>query len=274
MITVASRDIRGYAPGLSRSMLFALLFVIVGYGASPATADECPKAGSEIETDRPDATNTSVAVPEGSFQVENGVNLTSQNNALSFDGANTRLRFGVAHCFEVFVDLPTYFTSIHGHANSGFSDVAPAVKWQVNPLPGKFDFAVIAGMGLPTGAKSISGPGVQPYLQLPWSRDLDDEWSIGGQATFFFQPSDPISQFTTESTFEIQKKIGKKITLFVEYAGEYPDRGSPSQFFDTGAAYRITPLQQVDFHFNSGLNSNTPNYSVGVGYSFRLDRVF
>ena len=43
-------------------------------GATDALADGCPTAKDEIATDRPDVTNSSLVVPMGSFQSENGVN--------------------------------------------------------------------------------------------------------------------------------------------------------------------------------------------------------
>src|SRR6516165_4115909 len=78
---------------------------------------------------------------------------------------------------EVLVDVPTYVAPISGSGASGFTDVAPALKWQISPVPGKFDLSVTAGMGLPTGAAAIAG-GLQPYLQFPWSVEIIDRCSM------------------------------------------------------------------------------------------------
>jgi hypothetical protein len=250
-----------------------VLILILCGGVVPATAGECPQASSDITTDRPSITNSSTVVPAGSLQSENGVNLFGQNGATVLDGTNSRLRYGVAPCLEVLVDLPNYFAPSHGSANAGFSDVAPALKWQISPDTGKFDLSVTFGAGLPTGAQRISGPGVQPYLQFPWSRDLEGGWSIAGMGSFYFHPSDPSSDLTTEATFLVQKKITDRASLFVEYAGDYPDRGGPSQFLNSGGTYRLMQNQQIDFRAGVGLNHNAPDYVVGIGYSFRLDGV-
>ena len=55
--------------------LLGLLMLPAGAVAA-AAADACPQPGSEIVTDRPDVTNSSQMVPKGSFQQENGVNMT------------------------------------------------------------------------------------------------------------------------------------------------------------------------------------------------------
>jgi hypothetical protein len=36
----------------------------------------------------------------------------------------------------------------------------------------------------------------------------------------------------------------------------------------------LTRTQQVDFHLAFGLNRNSPDYIIGVGYSWRLDNLF
>jgi Putative MetA-pathway of phenol degradation len=175
---------------------------------------------------------------------------------------------------EVLVDLPTYFANVKAPGSSGFSDVAPAVKWQISPLPGKIDLSMTVGAALPTGAAKITGPGTQPYLQFPWSWELHDGWGLSGMFTEFFRPVDVTSKRITETTFVIEKKLTEKMSLFTEYVGDYPEGASPSQLLNSGGMYHLTPTQQLDFHFAVGLNHNAPRYIVGVGYSFRVDGLF
>jgi hypothetical protein len=91
--------------------------------------------------------------------------------------------------------------------------------------------------------------------------------------TEFFRPLDPISKRITETTFVIEKKVTERASLFVEYVGDYPERGSPAQLLNSGGLYRLSPNQQVDFHIALGLNHNAPSYIVGVGYSVRFDEL-
>jgi hypothetical protein len=243
-------------------------------GAVEAQADTCPTAKDEIATDRPDVTNSSIVVPFGSLQSENGVNFSARDGGRTIDGTNTRWRLGVAPCLELLLDLPTYFANIRGPGKSGFSDVTPAVKWQISPIPGRIDLSVVFGVALPTGAVNITGRGAQPYLQLPWSWELHDGWGLSGMLTEFFRPSDLATNRVTETTFVIEKKMSEKTSLFVEYVGDYPENASPSQLLNSGGLYRLSPTQQVDFHVAFGLNHNAPSYIVGVGYSFRFDGLF
>ncbi len=246
----------------------------LGSIAVASAAADCPTTADHIVTDRPDVTNSSIVVPAGSLQAENGVNLSSRDGARLLDGTNTRLRFGVAPCLEILLDLPSYVSAVRGHASAGFSNLAPGIKWQISPAPGQFDLSVTAGVGLPTGATAIAGRGVQPYLQFPWSYELGAGWGMSGMFTTFFKPADPDSKITVEPTFVLEKEIGPRAEIFVEYIGDYRPHAGPAHLFNSGAAYRLTATQQVDFHVGFGLNRNAPSMIFGLGYSFRFDHLF
>jgi hypothetical protein len=243
-------------------------------GAVDARADSCPTAKDEIATDRPDVTNSSLVVPMGSLQSENGINFSERDGGRTIDGTNTRWRLGVAPCLELLVDLPSYSGNPRGPGSSGFSDVTPAVKWQVSPIPGKFDLSLVSGVALPTGAADIAGRGAQPYLQMPWSWELENGWGVNGMLTEFFRPAEITNKQITETTLSLEKKITERSNLFVEYVGDYPVNSGPSLMINSGGSYRLTQTQQVDFHIALGLNHNAPSYIVGVGYSFRFDGLF
>ena len=92
--------------------------------------------------------------------------------------------------------------------------------------------------------------------------------------TEFFRPAELTAMRTTETTFVIEKKLSEQMSLFTEYVGDYPLGAGPSLQLNSGGLYHLTANQQVDFHFAIGLNHNAPSYVVGVGYSFRIDRLF
>jgi hypothetical protein len=124
--------------------IFPAAAVTLAWCGPAIAADECPQESTPIATDRPDVTNSSAVVPVGSLQNENGLNVSGRGSADILDGSNSRWRLGIAPCLEVLVDLPNYTDTLRGTGRSGFSDVAPAVKWQISPLPGKVDLSVTA----------------------------------------------------------------------------------------------------------------------------------
>jgi hypothetical protein len=234
-------------------------------------AADCPTAEDNIEVDRPDVTNSSVVVPVASLQLENGINLARRSSSTAADGTNSRLRLGVAHCLEVLVDTPSYTHALQRSGQSGFLDLAPALKRQFGPLPGNIELSATLGLGLPTGTKAVAGRGYQPYLQFPWSHPLGEGWQVAGMLTTFWFPSQPADRETLESTLSLEREFGPQADLFMEFVGDYPSSSAPSQFLNFGGAYRVTRIQQLDFHTGFGLDSQAPKAFIGIGYSWRWD---
>ena len=90
------------------------------------------------------------------------------------------------------------------------------------------------------------------------------------QFWFTGQKSNAIS----EAMFVVEREVGAHTYLFVEYVGDYPNHGEPSQLINSGAAYRFTGTQQIDFHAGFGLTNRAPSYFFGAGYSVRFDSLF
>jgi hypothetical protein len=195
-----------------------------------SAAEYCADSQSEIQTDRPDVTNSSFVVPNRSLQAENGINLTAHQASGSIDGTNTRIRefgWGSPIASSFLADLPDYFYFVHGGDAAGFSDLAPAVKAQLGPLPGGVVLSATAGLGFPTGAGRISGHVYNPHVQFPWSREIGGGWSLGGMFTQFWFPGQPESNAISEATFVVEREIGAHADLFTEYVGDLPKPQRP-----------------------------------------------
>jgi hypothetical protein len=226
-------------------------------GQSPPASDDA------ISTDRPAVANSSTVVPKGSFQMENGFLLS---NSHSFDGPETSMRFGLTANLELRFSAPDYYFN----TVSGFGDISVGVKQQLGSVAG-FDVSLIAFLSIPTGANGVSSHGYDPGLQLPWSRKLSDNWTAGGQFALYW-PTEPGDRrnLTGESTFLLDRQLTKSTDAFVEYAGDFPERGGPRNLLHFGAAYKPTPHQQLDVHVGIGLSSAEINHFIGIGYSFRF----
>jgi len=176
---------------------------------------------------------------------------------------------------ELRIVVPNYLSGRSGpHPASGVGDFALGMKQQIGPLPGGFDLSVIVALSLPTGADGISSHGFDPFIKFPWSKDLRAGWSIGGMQSVFWYTEDGRRNLTWEPTIYIEKEITKPWDAFAEYAGDFAQRGGSKEIAHLGIAYRITPRQQVDFHFGFGLSQAAPSHFFGVGYSFRIDKLW
>jgi hypothetical protein len=96
-------------------------------------------AEAPISTDRPAVTNSSVVVPAGSLQVENGFLETSSQGQSVLDGPESLVRFGVAKRTELRFTVPDYFHTLatsNGSSNvkDGGSSLGPTVAVEVTPI--------------------------------------------------------------------------------------------------------------------------------------------
>lgn len=189
--------------------LFCCMLLLSALAGGPHVArgaDGCSTSADEMATDRPDVTNSSLVVPRGSLQVENGVDWTVRHGSNALNGTNTRLRWGVAHCAEFLIDIPNYFGSLNGSQPSGFSNLVISFKRQL-PVPLGFDLSATGGAGFPSGSSKVSGHGHQPYIQFPWSHGIAEGWGVEGMFTVIWFPSES----TRNPTFEPTLSVGKGI---------------------------------------------------------------
>jgi hypothetical protein len=236
---------------------------------------QIPRQDPEIVTDRPDITESSIVIPKASIQMENGVTWTSDHGQRTFDISETLLRLGVASRTELRFGAPNYTFGFTGRTPpSGLADLSVGVKHQIGPLPGGFDVAVIAAISFPTGANRPSSHGYDPFLKIPWSKELKHGWSIGGMQSVFWYTDGARRNRTWEPTFYVERQITKPWDAFVEYGGDYAQHGGSKQVAHVGTAFKITPTNQVDFHFGFGMSRATPGRFFAIGYSFRVDRLW
>jgi hypothetical protein len=256
-----------------------VFWALAGLVSNASGADNCPTNANEIATDRPDITNSSLVVPVGSLQAENGLDWTVRDGSNALDATNTRVRLGIAQCTELLVDVPSYFGPVNGSQPSGFSNLVVSLKRELT-VPFGFDLSATLGVGFPTGTAKVSGRGYQPYLQFPWSYGLTPGWELAGMFTLFWSPHESSQSLVFQPTLSLEREIGLWANVFVEYAGDY-DHQPPAHLLDGGAAWRFTRNQQIDFHAGVGLNRSSPALNgvpaaqyFGIGYSIRLDRLF
>jgi len=243
-----------------------ILPAIILLAARLAEAQTAAEPDVTISTDRPAVSSSPIVVPQGGLQIENGLLVTNASGQSSLDLPETNLRYGLLPKTELRLAVPNYFYNLPGDV-SGFGDLAPGIKQQLGPLHG-FDLSVIAFLSFPTGAAEISSHGYDPGLQLPWSHSLWKNWTVGGQAAFYWPTVTGKRNFTGEGTVFFDRQLKRSWDVFVEYAGDFPERGGSRQVLHFGTAYKLAPHHQIDFHVAAGLSAAAPSSFVGFGYSY------
>jgi hypothetical protein len=260
--------------GMSLSVVRTLLCLVVGTFAVESRAQTCgADAQSPIATDRPQVTNSSVVVPCGSLQFENGFQITGTGSQHGPDFPETSIRFGVAAKTELRISIPNYFENdTVASGTDGFGDLSLGLKQQLGPIAG-FDTSLIPSFSLPTGANSISSHEYDPTVQLPWSRSLTKSWTVAGQFGVTWSTESGRRNATGQTSLYVDRQLTARWDAYVEYSGDFPQRGGPQHLIDFGTAYKPTPHQQLDLHCGFGLSSAAPDYSIGFGYSVRFQIV-
>jgi hypothetical protein len=256
-----------------RSKCALFLSMMVGIRVPQASAQACgANAQSPISTGRPQITSSSIVVPCGSLQFENGFQETGNGGQRSYDLPETLIRFGIANKTELRFTAPDYFfnTSTASGLATGLGDLSLGFKQQIGPTRGGFNLSLIPSVSLPTGASAISSHGYDPTVQLPWSHPLGKNWTVAGMFSVMWPTQSSQRNVTGQSSVFFDRQLTAPWDAYIEYSGAFPQRGGPQNLIDFGTAYKPTPHQQIDFHWTFGLSAATPDHSIGLGYSFRF----
>ena len=206
-------------------------------------------------------------MPNGSLQVENGLQIATASGERTVDGPESLVVFGLAGATELRFTVPDY---IHAAPGSGFGDLALGVKQQIGHTQSGFDVSLIVFLSIPTGGNAVSSHGYDPGLQLPWSQKVSENWTAAGMLSLYWLTQSGARNLTGESTFLFDRQLTGSWDAFVEYAGDFPEHGGPSHLLHVGTAYKLGLLQQLDLHVGAGLSRAAVDHFIGVGYSFRF----
>ncbi len=248
--------------------------------AAVAAADD----KDQIQTDRPDFTESSVVVGKGRFQVETSI--AGEHNKA--DGLSERtlttptlLRLGVSDTVELRAESDgrsLYRASGGGQPAlraKGYSDLSLGVKWHVLDAQGKRpSVGLLFDLALDSGSGPFRGEGKRPSVRVAADWDLPDEFSLGMTAGVV-RERNPLGGHYASGV--LSASLGKnwtdRFSTYVEVA--LPQiasgaNGGSSASFDFGGAYLLSDNWQVDTGFARGLNRNTADISWTVGLSTRF----
>jgi hypothetical protein len=272
--------LRGFLPFSTQSAIAGICLIGVLAG-SPSLhgQDQAGSASgqSTITTDRPAVTDSSVVVPRSDLLFENGLTQTSTQGQRSFDLPETLIRFGLTSKTELRATVPDYFRNFNmgrGFA-SGWGDLSLGVKQQLMTSSEGFDASFIVMLSFPTGAEAISSHGYDPQFLLPWSHSVSKNWTAAGMFALLWPtqvwPTRGVRRnLTGQTSFLLDRQNTNRWDTFIEYAGDFPQRGTPQHLLHLGTAFKITSNQQADFHVGFGLSSAAVDHFIGIGYSFQF----
>ncbi len=233
----------------------------------------------DIDTNRPSFCQSAIVVPKGSLQFENGGLYQHFEHKINyFDVPETELRLGLTKSteFQVFVPQFTALYQAHGPRFIGASDITElGIKQQIGPFKSLHGVvaSAVASMNIPTGERVFSGRGVEPVFRLPYAIPINSKWTLCGMQSLEVLNR---GRFVSYQPFVMLcRAFGAKnrFVAFCEYAGFFTTHLPDVQIAHFGAVYKLNKNNQIDTQFGFGIDRVAPRALVGIGYSYRFDKL-
>lgn len=273
--------------------IVAVLLILAGtaYGQDTSRSGytlfkPLPKAlmREEMETDRPNVTETPHTVEAGHFQYEADLfkfqrersNETRQHSWLA-NQAN--LKLGLLENTALQVVVQTYGKEINHdiasgekQVSSGFGDVTVRIKQNLyGNYDGNFSIAVMPYIKLPTNTYSENKM-YEEGLMVPMLLKLPHEWKIGMQVEGDYLKDDdaPARHAELLQSVTLSRVLFKKLEVFGESFYTYNFKEHKiSNFLDAALEYEVTHDLKVDVGINYGLQTIAhKDYFAGIAFRY------
>jgi hypothetical protein len=251
------------------------------FGEAGGPAPEGEEDDSEITTDRPDFTEASSTVGNGTLQIESGYTYFYDNDG----GVQTRVhtlpealfRYGVvADWLELRAAWNYTHEIVDSDHTSGADDLYLGAKFALTLQDGAIpEMALVPQMRVPTGTNAFSANEVLPGMNWLYGWDINEFLATGGSTQFNRAIDDGTGNTFTQwaQSWTINYTLAERLGGYTEWFAFFPDNADTApieHYFDGGLTFRPTKDQQFDVRGGMGLNEAAADYFVGVGYSVRF----
>jgi len=230
-----------------------------------------------LVTDRPDFTESALAVDTGRWQFEMGATYDDGANVVAWSAGELLVRWGFARDLELRLGAVSYLWVDHaGGDSSGFLDPSIGMKYEIKDgeSPGFWGgtaLGVIVATTIPVGASAVSSPDWQPLAVLSASWELAPSLGLGTNFGYA-RPSDGDDRYDSFwASLALGIGITDRTSVFVELYGfnREEDRGPSTAVFQAGLTYLINPNFQLDGRAGRRLTDAGPDLLLGIGASWR-----
>jgi len=238
------------------------------------------EAEAPLTTDRPDFTESPLAVSPGRLQIELGYSYFDEGDVDRHAFGEVLGRVGVLSWLEGRIGLNSFAVSnTPGRAVEGLEDVsvgfkAALVRPQARGPRAVPVTALVVGVTLPTGSDEVdAADGVQPgaLVALGWS--LGRGLSLGSNVGWRYG-STPESRFhELRASASLGLGITERVSGFAEWYGIYPEAvgGGATNVVNGGLVLLLGPDAQLDARIGLTLESEPQrSWFTGLGFAFRL----
>jgi hypothetical protein len=217
-------------------------------------------ADEELLTDRPDFTETTVAMAPGRFQVEGGFTVARGVAVERVNAPEALLRLGLLRGAELRLGMDSEFAN---ETVSGSGEGYVGFKLQLASGDAPLGLALIPAVTGPLWKNDAGEPEAGGEIVAAWSRALPDPWSVAGMFGVSFADENVYG-----ATVSLARSLGERWGTFLEWAGESTDEGQ-SNLIHHGYTFGLGANAQVDTHFGLALGEEPLDWFFGAGLAIR-----
>jgi hypothetical protein len=239
-------------------------------------------AGREMNTDRPDATESPFTLEPGRVQLEMdfanyGREEGGGEKTTGWEAAPLNLRFGITPDFEAGFFVVPFRRQTHQPAGgartsrSGAGDVTLRGKWNFfGNGDGTTGWGAIADLKLPTAARGLGNGKVEGALTLPVAFSFTRDWSGAAMTSLETVYGDRGTyRAAWTNTLTAGRNLTANVGVFVELASTTGD-GAHVATFNFGFTRTVGPDLQFDAGANLGLSEAATDLVLFAGMARRF----
>ena len=236
----------------------------------------------DMETDRPDATESAYTVAAGHLQVETDLFKQTRNKNAEFLSIQNvfnlaNFKLGLTEKMDIQLVVPTYVTNKTRELSTnnvidktaGFDDITLRFKYNIwGNSGGKTAFAVLPFLSFPTS--SFSHNGIQGGIIFPFALQLQEGLNAGAQAGVEIGKEDN-SRYHAAFLYSVTlgKSLFKRTNAFAEVFTTYSFYTKNTDvYINGGVIYSISENLNIDAGVNYGINKGADTIFFS-GFSFR-----
>jgi hypothetical protein len=257
---------------VKKLLLISLLFTLI-LESQGQSAD----AREEINSDRPDQSDSPFLVPRGSLQVETGFYIerdrTIEINSSNVAFHSSLLRYGVNENIELRL-VSEYLGRYVEHSGvvtskSGFSPLVLGMKLRLADESGIWpQIGFTSHIKLRAGSSGFVQSNTTTNLRFVFAHNLTSRWVLNYNVGAEWNGETPQAIFL--GTLSMSFLLNETLSVFGEVYSFFPEHSAIDNRADGGLTLRVTPVVQLDLAGGIGLDEHSPDFYVTTGVSFRL----
>lgn len=231
------------------------------------------QTGTPLVTDRPDFTESAVAVPRGDVQLESGYTYTRAEDGDEHALGEALLRIGLVERLEARIGLGSHtWIRAAGKDPAGFDDPSLGFKAVLaREETAGVAAAVLAGTSVPVGDGDVGEDEWQPEIRLAVSRGLSEAFTLAANAGYARASEDGEGFDQGSASLSLGMGLSERVGAYAEAYGTFPvdPSGDDETVLNGGFTFLVHPLFQLDARAGAGLTSGAPDFFLGVGVARR-----